>query len=53
MIDYDKLKLAEEQMLLEPIECEHAPEMNVEKDSRSIFEKTLNPKCLKCGEFYR
>ena len=34
-------------------ECRHEPEMDIGKDSRPRFEKGNNPKCKKCGEFYR
>ncbi len=34
-------------------ECLHEPEMNFAKDERPRFEKEHNPKCSKCGEFYK
>lgn len=33
--------------------CQHEPDMNFANDSRPRYIKSNNPKCLKCGEFYR
>lgn len=33
--------------------CVHEHENNFAKDSRPRFEKSLNPRCKKCGEFYK
>lgn len=33
--------------------CEHEPDMNFANDDRPRYIKAHNPKCKKCGEFYR
>lgn len=50
---YRDKQFAEKCGLLVKNICVHEYENNFGKDARPRFEKTANPKCKKCGEFYK